>query len=188
LPTEGDDLESLIQAHRHLHFHWRGTLANSGRDERILGQLHGRVSQSMCRAVPANTAADHPVCPPDAWTYEVPKSPDRQATQLLGEHRRLVRHIAFLRNPVPPRRDLGDWPLPQPRQLTTYEKLILSAWDRPAPVLLEIDAFLAEHVHDSVAHFTSWPCALHDLRGVFCDVEKYYANTPGAEDELAALA
>ncbi|WP_322010732.1 hypothetical protein [Paraburkholderia sp. J12] len=38
------------------------------------------------------------------------------------------------------------------------------------------DGRLAEHVHDSVAHFASWLCALYEPRGVYCDGEKYYAE------------
>ncbi len=41
------------------------------------------------------------------------------------------------------------------------------------------------HVHDSVAAFTQWPCALYDPRKVFCDDEKYYADIQDADARVA---
>lgn len=180
LPAAGNDVEALIQAHRRLLFQWRGALERRGDDARVLGRLYGQpgVSASACLAVPATTDQDHPECAPSEWTYAIPRSPEKQAVQLLGEQRRLVQRIAFLRNPVEGNHGNRDWPPPPPRQRTAYEDLILSAWDTAAAVPLAVDELLAEHVHDSVAHFTSWPCALYDLRGVYCDQVRYYAARP----------
>jgi hypothetical protein len=127
------------------------------------------------------TDADHPACSPGQWTYDVPPNPDEQAKQLLREQRRLVRRVAFLRNPIVSPVSNRDWPPPEPRKRTAYEDLILSAWDNRRNVPDAVDGLLAEHVHDSVAHFTSWPCALHDPRGLYCDGDKYYADAAEAE-------
>ena len=128
--------------------------------------------------MPAATDQDHPECEPTEWTYAIPRSPEKQAVQLLGEQRRLVQRIAFLRNPVEGNHGNRDWPPPPPRHRTAYEDLILSAWDTTAAVPPAVDGLLAEHVHDSVAHFTSWPCALYDPRGVYGDQVRYYAARP----------
>ncbi|MEN8501245.1 MULTISPECIES: T6SS phospholipase effector Tle1-like catalytic domain-containing protein [Paraburkholderia] len=180
LPAAENDVEALIQAHRRLLFQWRGALERRGDDARVLGRLYGQpgVSASACLAVPAATDQDHPECAPSEWTYAIPRSPEKQAVQLLGEQRRLVERIAFLRNPVEGNHGNRDWPPPSPRQRTAYEDLILSAWDTTAAVSPAVDGLLAEHVHDSVAHFTSWPCALYDPRGVYCDQVRYYAARP----------
>ncbi len=179
LPSEGGELESLIHAHRRPLIRWRAALAKTQRDHRVLGRLYGQVNPEMCRAVPAATDRDHPACPPKAWTYAIPQDPDTAAKQLLGEQRRLVQHIDFLRNPVTTGR---DWP---PPALTDYEMQLLQWWDADTPVLPAVDALLAEHVHDSVAAFTQWPCALYDPRRVFCDDEKYYADIQDADARVA---
>jgi hypothetical protein len=180
LPATGNDVEALIQSHRRLLFQWRGALARRGDDARVLGRLYGQpgVSASACLAVQATTDQDHPECAPSEWTYAIPRSPERQAVQLLGEQRRLMQRVAFLRNPVEGNHGNRDWPPPPPRQRTAYEDLILSAWDTTAAVPPAVDGLLAEHVHDSVAHFTSWPCALYDPRGVYCDQVRYHAARP----------
>ncbi|MGA7815739.1 T6SS phospholipase effector Tle1-like catalytic domain-containing protein [Caballeronia sp.] len=188
LPALGDDVESLIQTHRRLQFQWRGALHRNGEDERVLGMLYGNVGMSACREAPVATELDHPPCAPTEWTYAVPANPEKQALQLLGEQRRLAVRVAFLRNPVEGLRRNHDWPSSQPRKRTPYEDLILSAWDNHAVIPLPVDTFLAEYVHDSVAHFSSWPCALYDTRGVYCDRAKYYAQyrTRGNESPAAA--
>lgn len=174
---DGDDAESLMHAHRRLNFQWRGAVDRQSSDARVLGRLYGEVSASACANVPPASDASHPACTPTVWTYDVPPRPVEQARQLIGEQRRLAKQVAFLRNPIQRRTGDRDWPSPQPRQRTAYEDLILSAWDNRAPVPAPVDGLLAEHVHDSVAHFTSWPCALYDPRGLYCDGEKYYADT-----------
>ncbi|MEZ0606395.1 DUF2235 domain-containing protein [Paraburkholderia sp. IW21] len=184
----GDDLESLIHAHRRLNFRWRGTLARQRSDLRVLGQLYNKVSRTVCASVPPATDQDHPPCQPNTWVYDVPAQPEAQAKQLLGEQRRLVQRIAFLRNPIEPRHADRDWPPPRPRPLTDYEKLILSSWDDSSEIPPAVDSLLAEYVHDSVAAFTSWPCALHDPRGVYCDGQKYYAHSPDVDSGAAASA
>jgi hypothetical protein len=146
LPDGGGDLESLIQSHRRLKFHWHGTIARRGEDERVLGHLHTQVSPALCRAVPAATDLDHVACPPNQWSYAIPPNPEKQVQQLLGEHRRLAQHVAFLRNPIEAVDSARAWPPPSPRKRTPYEDLILSAWDNPAPVPPAVDTLLAEHV------------------------------------------
>jgi hypothetical protein len=137
--------------------------------------------------VPAATDLDHVACPPNQWSYAIPPNPEKQVQQLLGEHRRLAQHVAFLRNPIEAVDSARAWPPPSPRKRTPFEDLILSAWDNPAPVPPAVDTLLAEHVHDSVAHFTSWPCALYDRRGVYCDKEKFYADTDPRDAGVAAV-
>jgi hypothetical protein len=174
--AEGDDVESLIRVHRCLNFQWRSAIDRQYNDARILGRLYGKVSESMCASVPPASDADHPACASSNWTYDLPPNPAEQAKQLIGEQRRLVKRVAFLRNPIERRAGNRDWPLPEPRKRTAYEDLILGAWDNGSPLPVAVDGLLAEHVHDSVAHFTSWPCALYDPRGLYCDGEKYYAD------------
>ncbi|AJY32527.1 hypothetical protein BTM_5374 [Burkholderia thailandensis 34] len=186
LPSaSGDTLEALIQPHRYLNFRWRSVLARHHADERVLGRLYAKVGESFCRTVPVGTDADHSACRPNEWVYDVPKDPQEQATQLLREQRRLARHIEFLRNPIERRPGPQSYP-PTPRELTPYEKMILSAWDEQAPPSLVVDQLLAEYVHDSVAAFTSWPCALWDQRGIWCDQRRYLAeNDPMHAGDLA---
>ncbi|MCZ2903678.1 T6SS phospholipase effector Tle1-like catalytic domain-containing protein [Burkholderia thailandensis] len=184
-PASGDDLEALIQPHRYLNFRWRSVLARNRADDRVLGRLYQKVGASFCAAVSAGTDADHPPCQQNEWVYDVPKDPEEQARQLLGEQRRLERHIEFLRNPIERRPGPHSYP-PTPRELTPYEKMILSAWDEQEPPLLVVDQLLAEYVHDSVAAFTSWPCALWDQRGIWCDQRRYLAeNDPMNSGDLA---
>ncbi|MFL9913857.1 DUF2235 domain-containing protein [Paraburkholderia fungorum] len=186
--ASGDDLESLIHAHRRLNFRWRGMLARQRTDLRVLGQLYGKVSAAVCASVPPATDQDHPPCAPSTWVYDIPAQPEAQAKQLLAEQRRLVQQIAFLRNPVESRRADRDWPPPPPRPLTDYEKLILSSWDDSSAMPSAVDSLLAEYVHDSVAAFISWPCALHDPRGVYCDGKKYYAHSQDVDSNAASIA
>ncbi|GLZ17876.1 T6SS phospholipase effector Tle1-like catalytic domain-containing protein [Burkholderia plantarii] len=178
LPSAPLEVEALIRAHRRLLFQWRGGLARRHEDTRVLGSLYGRrgVSATACQAVQPATDHDHPECDPTQWIYEVPSSPERQATQLLAEQRRLTRRVAFLRNPVESFTSNREWPPPQPRKLTAYEDLILSAWDIDSAVPPTVDSLLAEHIHDSVAHFITWPCTLYDRREVYCDQVRYYAT------------
>ncbi|AJK45345.1 T6SS phospholipase effector Tle1-like catalytic domain-containing protein [Burkholderia plantarii] len=180
LPSANPEVEALIRAHRRLLFQWRGGLARRHEDTRVLGSLYGRrgVSAAACQTVQPATDLDHPECDPTRWTYDVPPSPERQATQLLAEQRRLARRVAFLRNPVESFTSTREWPPPQPRKLTAYEDLILSAWDIDSAVPPAVDSLLAEHVHDSVAHFTSWPCTLYDRRDIYCDQVRYHAARP----------
>ncbi|WLE62858.1 DUF2235 domain-containing protein [Burkholderia plantarii] len=189
LPSTKPEVEALIRAHRRLLFQWRGGLARRHEDTRVLGSLYGRrgVSAAACQAVQPATDRDHPECDPTRWTYDVPPSPERQATQLLAEQRRLARRVAFLRNPVEYLIGSQKWPPPEPRKLTAYEDLILSAWDTDSAVPSAVDSLLAEHVHDSVAHFMTWPCTLYDPREVYCDQVRYYAerSRPGRQLEAA---
>ena len=180
LSSTGSDLESLILAHRRLLFRWRGALHRAGRQSHVLGTLYREVDVDACLAAPA--AKQRLPCPPTSWKYALPKEPGQQARQLIAEHHRLVQRIEFLRNPLERQGD-AVWPRP----LTSYEQLILAAWDEAAPLSEPIEALLSEHVHDSVAHFNEWPCALHDPRGIYCDVQKYYVqfNRQGP-DVLAA--
>ncbi len=169
LPASGQSLESLIQAHRTAQFRWRGTITRNRQDERVLGALYRQVDPALCAAVPAMNK--HKTCPPKTWTYELPRKPEEQAVQLLAEHRRLVRQMPSIREPM---ERVGD--MDYPRQRTDYEDLIIRAWDATAALPEGLESLLAEHVHDSVAHFTDWPCALHHQRGIFCDRSKYLAN------------
>ncbi|AUL56080.1 DUF2235 domain-containing protein [Burkholderia pseudomallei] len=184
--ASGGTLEELIQPHRYLNFRWRSVLARHHADERVLGRLYAKVGESFCRAVPAGTDADHPACQSSEWMYDVPKDPQEQAKQLLGEQRRLERHIEFLRNPIERRPGPHSYP-PTSRELTPYEKMILSAWDEPEPPQFFVDHLLAEYVHDSVAAFTSWPCALWDQRGIYCDDKRYLAENDSVRPKDAIV-
>ncbi|WP_369065811.1 T6SS phospholipase effector Tle1-like catalytic domain-containing protein [Burkholderia gladioli] len=181
----GSDLESLIQPHRYLNFRWRSILARHQADERVLGHLYEKVGAAFCSTVPAGSDEDHPACQPNEWVYDVPKNPEEQAKQLLREQRRLERHIEFLRNPIESRAGNRSYP-PQPRELRPYEKMILAAWDEAGTIPLAVDQLLAEHIHESVAAFRSWPCALWDQRGIYCDGTRYMAqNDPISPDDAA---
>lgn len=186
-PT-GNDLEALIHAHRRLNFRWRGMLVRQRSDLRVLGKLYGKVNRTACASVLPATDQDHPPCKPNAWVYDVPAQPEAQAKQLLGEQRRLMQRVAFLRNPVESRQADRDWPPPPPRPLTDYEKLILSSWDDSSAIPPAVDILLAEYIHDSVAPFTAWPCALHEPRGVYCDGKKYYAHSQDIDSDTQAIA
>lgn len=171
LPKSGASLESLIQAHRIAQFQWRSAITRARQDTRVLGALYREVDPAMCEAVPARN--NHKTCSPKGWKYELPRKPDEQAKQLLAEHRRLVRQIPFIREPVERQ---GDMEFARPR--TEYENLIIKAWDSTAAQPEQVEIFLAENVHDSVAHFTDWPCSLYDQRGIYCDQDRYLANIP----------
>lgn len=171
LPTHGASLESLIHAHRSVHFQWRSAITRARQDTRVLGSLYREVDPAMCEAVPAQN--NHRTCSPKGWRHELPRKPDEQAKQLLAEHRRLVRQIPFIREPMERQGDMEF-----ARRRTEYEDLVIKAWDSTATQSEQVEMFLAENVHDSVAHFTDWPCALYDPRGIYCDRDRYLANIP----------
>ena len=84
-----------------------------------------------------------------------------------------------MRNPTKP--DPVDSRAPRiPVQRTPYEELILSGWDHAGAALAAIDALFADAIHDSVAHFTSWPCTLYDLRGIYCDSKQPWVELGGS--------
>lgn len=173
-PAEGS-LESLIQAHRILQFRWRSAIARSGDEKRVLGMLYRNVDPAVCEAA---TARDNrKKCSPKSWKYELSNDTNQQARQLLAEHRRLVERIPFIREPTERQGDI-EISLPQ----TDYEQLIINAWDTNPSLPDDSATLLAEHVHDSVAHFTDWPCALHEQRGLFCDEKRYLAKEQEAQD------
>ncbi|WP_186018334.1 T6SS phospholipase effector Tle1-like catalytic domain-containing protein [Burkholderia gladioli] len=182
-----DDLESLIHPHRHLNFRWRSILSRHNADERVLGHLYEKVGAAFCASVPAGTNEDHPTCQPNEWVYDIPKDPEQQARQLLREQRRLERHIEFLRNPIEPHAGNRSYP-PQPRELRPYEKGILAAWDEAGTIPLAVDQLFAEYIHESVAAFTSWPCALWEQRGIYCDGTRYLAQNDPVGPSDAAVA
>ncbi|WP_186268933.1 T6SS phospholipase effector Tle1-like catalytic domain-containing protein [Burkholderia gladioli] len=182
-----DDLESLIHPHRHLNFRWRSILSRHNADERVLGHLYEKVGAAFCASVPAGTNEDHPTCQPNEWVYDIPKDPEQQARQLLREQRRLERHIEFLRNPIEPHAGNRSYP-PQPRELRPYEQKILAAWDEAGTIPLAVDQLLAEYIHESVAAFTSWPCALWEQRGIYCDGTRYLAQNDPVGPSDAAVA
>ena len=169
LPAADGSLESLLHAHRKLKFRWRATITRTNSDSRVLGTLHRSVDSVLCDGVTAHN--NHQTCSPTSWTYELPRKPDVQAKQLLAEHRRLVRQIPAIREPVEWQ---GDTKWSRPR--TSYENLIIATWDDRSVLPAEVEIFMAEHVHDSVAHFTEWPCALHDQRAIFCDETRILAE------------
>jgi hypothetical protein len=169
LPKSGTSLESLIQVHRVAQFQWRSAITQARQDIRVLGSLYREVDPAMCETVPARN--NHKICAPKGWKYELPRQPDEQAQQLLAEHRRLVKQIPFIRTP---RERQGDMEFS--RQRTEYEDLIINAWDSTSTLPEQVEIFLAENVHDSVAHFTDWPCALYEQRGIYCDYDRYLAN------------
>lgn len=171
LPMTGGTLESLIQAHRKPKFMWRSAITRERQDWRVLGGLHRQVDASMCAAVPARN--NHWPCPPKTWRYELPRHPGEQARQLLAEHRRLVGQIPAVRHPVERQGDLN-----LARARTPYEDLLIDAWDTDVAPRPEVMEFFEAHVHDSVAHFTDWPCALHEPRGIYCDRSRYLAKAP----------
>lgn len=169
LPPSTDSLESFIRAHRILQFRWRSAITRNQVDVRVLGMLYRSVEPAICEAVPARN--NHRTCTPKSWKYELPPDLNTQAKQLLAEHRRLVQQIPFIREPVERQ---GDVDFKRPR--TDYENLIIEAWDTTEPLADGFEMLLAEHVHDSVAHFTDWPCALHEQRGIYCDEVRYLAE------------
>ncbi|NMG00931.2 DUF2235 domain-containing protein [Aromatoleum toluolicum] len=169
LPAADGSLESLLHAHRKLKFRWRAAITRTSSDSRVLGALHRSVDPMVCDAVTAHN--HHRTCSPTSWTYELPRNPDVQAKQLLAEHRRLVRQIPAIREPVERHGD-ATWS----RARTGYEELIIATWDDRSVLPAEVEIFMAEHVHDSVAHFTEWPCALHDQRAIFYDETRILAK------------
>lgn len=171
LPRASGSLESLIQAHRILQFRWRSAITREQSDVRVLGMLYRSVDPALCDAVPARN--NHKTCAPKSWKYALPRNMNEQAKQLLAEHRRLVQQIPAIRHPV---EHQGDMEFARAR--TEYEDLIINAWDSTTTPPEQVGIFLAENVHDSVAHFTDWPCALHEQRGIYCDHDRYLANIP----------
>lgn len=160
-----------MQAHRTPLFQWRGALTRTNEESDILSALAGQADPVACAAVlPAKT---NKKCNPKSKIYTIPKDAPTQTKHLLATHRRLIEQIKFLRNPTLPQSDNG---FEQTRERTSYENLIINAWDNTAPLSDAVATLFAEHIHDSVAHFHSWPCSLHDPRGVYCDRDKYYAE------------
>lgn len=179
LRSDAPTLESHIHAHRTLHFRWRSALAKNGNDIRVLGALYRSVDLALCESVAARN--NHRSCSPTHWKYELPRKPDDQAKQLLSEHRRLVRQLPSIRDPV--ERE-ADNVFPRPR--SAYENLIVAAWDHLSELPGELEILFSEYVHDSVAHFTDWPCALHEQRGIFCDEVRVVAEAEKQQKSVYA--
>jgi len=169
LPTATADITATIQAHRPLFFRWRAALQQPGQLLRLLGTLKSKVDCQACLAAPA--ADERPAQDDKQWQASGSEAPQQQANELMREHKRLLKEVEFLRHPFERVRD--DI---RPRQRTPYEELILQAWDSPLLLQNEIAAFFESWVHDSVAAFHSWPCALTDPREVFLHRQKIIAR------------
>ncbi|OHX10643.1 hypothetical protein BI347_19125 [Chromobacterium sphagni] len=160
LTSSGGDLVSQIRDHRIPLFKWRSALARSDDNTPLLSGLIPKANCEACLAAPE--ARPQFKFDDKRWKDKVPEDATEQGKQLVTEQKRLIRQIEFIRNPYE-----GTGQDRHPRAQTDYEKLILSGWDSTVPVSDAVAAFLANHVHDSVAHFSGWPCALYDPREIF---------------------
>ncbi|WP_157760259.1 hypothetical protein [Chromobacterium violaceum] len=96
------------------------------------------------------------------WAGRKLKDATGQGKELVTEHKRLVNRIPFIKDPY---ERVGNENVSRPRN--DYEELIYRAWTDPNPLPSYISEFFEEYVHDSVAAFDSWPCALYDPRKIF---------------------
>ncbi|WP_283151242.1 T6SS phospholipase effector Tle1-like catalytic domain-containing protein [Silvimonas soli] len=163
LPNGGEGLENLIQAHRAPFFRYRRLVTEARNRMYLLGSLGQAVPASVYEGM--SPAAEKANLPDQQWRDNMSAPQVEQAQQLIAAQKQLENRVQYLRNPQAEEVNQR----PGPRALTDYETKLLAAWDDPAPVPMTIYRFMSQHVHDSVAHFSGWPCALHDQRGLYSD-------------------
>ncbi|WP_046166728.1 T6SS phospholipase effector Tle1-like catalytic domain-containing protein [Chromobacterium vaccinii] len=173
LTNSGGDLINQIQAHRSPLFRWRGELARRNDMIALISGLEAKADCAACQAAPA-TKPQVKFSDNRQWKDTVPEDATEQGKQLVTEQKRLIRRIEFMRSPY----DETSGQERTPRAPTDYERLILAAWDNKAPLPDAVAAFLKDHVHDSVAHFSGWPCALYEPREIFLHKDTILAQNP----------
>ncbi|MEN9656836.1 MAG: hypothetical protein RL571_301 [Pseudomonadota bacterium] len=160
LPQSGGDLVAQIRAHRTPFIHWRSMLARRGDASTLLAGLRATADCNACLAAPERRPQfQHN---DQHWKDKVLEYATEQGKQLISEQKRLVNRIEFMRAPYD---GVGKNRVPRPQ--TEYEQCILAAWDNKEALPDSTEAFLTQYIHDSVAHFSGWPCALYDPREIY---------------------
>ncbi|QND85586.1 DUF2235 domain-containing alpha/beta hydrolase [Chromobacterium vaccinii] len=157
-----------IMAHRPAFFQWRSEVERTSR-VRLLGSFKETVNCEQCLAAPETR--ERLERNEKQWKLSAMKSSEEQGKELIGEHKRLVKQVDFIRHPF--KREGKET---RPRAQTVYEKLILEAWDSEADLPDYISDFFEKYIHDSVAAFAYWPCALYDQRTIFMHRAEELAN------------
>ncbi|MBT2867685.1 DUF2235 domain-containing protein [Chromobacterium violaceum] len=174
-----DNLVSLILAHRPVFFRWHADVERSGDKTRLFSGLAKEADCSACLSAPAErikVEKDEKL-----WASRNMKDATGQGKELVTEHKRLVNRIPFIKEPY---ERIGNENVDRPR--TDYEELIYSAWTNPNPLPKYIIEFFEEYVHDSVAAFDSWPCALYDPRKIFMHEDTVLAQRTSPETDAIA--
>ena len=160
LPHSGGDLVAQIRAHRTPFIQWRSMLARRGDASTLLAGLRATADCNACLAAPESRPQFQRN--DKQWKDKVSEDVTEQGKELITEQKRLVNRIEFIRAPYD-----GVGKNKTPRSRTEYEQFILAAWDRKEVLPDSTEAFLSQYIHDSVAHFSGWPCALYDPREIF---------------------
>ncbi|MBB5189759.1 hypothetical protein HNQ50_000469 [Silvimonas terrae] len=184
--TSDASLETLMLAHRVPFFRYRRLLADPVNRRLLLGALTPALPAAQYQATPAATDASHPEKPDKQW-QPATASDMEQATQLVAEQKRLENYVNWLRSPW----QRGPGAQADRYTLTDYDRLLLTTWDDTTPFSSEQTQLLAQHVHDSVAAFTNWPCALYEQRGVFSDrlhTDARNDRWPARDNKTTAMA
>jgi hypothetical protein len=179
LDSQGTELIPMVRAHRTPMFQWRSALARSGKNKLLLSGLASQADSAACLAEPA--ARPQMECSEKRWKYVVPEDATEQGKQLISEQKRLVSDIDRMRAPYS-----GTGKERRPRERTEYENFILASWDKQETIAPDAADFLANYVHDSVAHFFGWPCALSDPREIFLHRQAIFAQSNGPKTDGTA--
>ncbi|OVE47593.1 T6SS phospholipase effector Tle1-like catalytic domain-containing protein [Chromobacterium violaceum] len=174
-----DNLVSAVQGHRPVFFRWHADVERSGNKTRLFTGLAKEADCSACLSAPAERIKVEKN--EKMWASRKLKDATGQGKELVTEHKRLVSRIPFIKDPY---ERVGNENVDRPR--TDYEELIYSAWTNPNPLPKYISEFFEEYVHDSVAAFDSWPCALYDPRKIFMHEDTVMAQITRPDTDAIA--
>ncbi|MCD4485530.1 DUF2235 domain-containing protein [Chromobacterium vaccinii] len=174
-----DNLVAAVLAHRPVFFRWHADVERSKNQTRLFAGLAAEADCSACLSAPAERIKVEKN--EKLWASRKLKDATGQGKELVTEHKRLVNRIPFIKDPY---ERAGNENVDRPR--TDYEELIYRAWTNPNPLPKYISEFFEEYVHDSVAAFDSWPCALYDPRKIFMHEDTVMAQIARPETDAIA--
>ncbi|QND85165.1 Uncharacterized protein ChrSV_2939 [Chromobacterium vaccinii] len=174
-----NNLVEAVQGHRPVFFRWHADVERSGDKTRLFTGLAKEADCSACLSAPAERIKVEKN--EKMWASRKMKDATGQGKELVTEHKRLVNRIPFIKDPY---ERVGSETVGRPRN--DYEELIYSAWIDPKPLPSYISEFFEEYVHDSVAAFDSWPCALYDPRKIFMHRDTVLAQRTNPETDAIA--
>ncbi|AUH49535.1 hypothetical protein CXB49_01110 [Chromobacterium sp. ATCC 53434] len=157
---DASDLVSGIWAHRPAFFKWRSEIERKKEYTKLLAGLADSADCEQCLAAPDNKVRIERN--EKQWKDRKMKTPTDQGKELITEQKRLAKQMKFLDDPY---ERVGKETVARKRN--EYEELIFNAWNSSELLPAAVDEFFTHYVHDSVAAFDSWPCALYDPRKIF---------------------
>jgi hypothetical protein len=170
------DLVTAVRGHRPAFFRWHSDVERSNEKTRLFAGLAKEADCSACLSAPEERIRVERN--EKMWASRKMKDATGQGKELVTEHKRLVSRMKFI---VAPYERVGNENVDRKR--TDYEELIFNAWNDPKPLPSYISEFFEEYVHDSVAAFDSWPCALYDPREIFMHRDTVIAQRSSTETD-----